>query len=74
MMAPQVLQLGLSPISYMDFIADAVWKTLRSSKDRGSGPRVEGPEGRPLEAARSGAMPCWGGVRSECWKASPWSS
>lgn len=73
MIAPQVLQLGLSPISYMAFIAEAVWKTLRSSKDKGSGPRVEGPEDRPLEAARSReisacgspAMPCWGGVRSE---------
>ncbi len=80
MMAPQVLQLGLSPISYIAFIAEAVWKTLRSTVSRGceeAGPPPSAKEDkfwedRPLAAARSReidacgslAMPCWGGVRS----------
>ncbi len=77
MMAPQVLQLGASPMLYMDCMALAVWKTLRSTVvSRGL------PSAMPLRAVRSlemsgwgsPAIPCWGGVRSEYWKASPWSS
>ena len=30
-MAPQVLQLGASPMSYMERMASAAWKRLRSS-------------------------------------------
>ena len=42
---------------------------------RGSGSQGRrGPERPARGASRSGAMPCWGGVRSEYWKASPWSS
>ena len=70
---------------YMDCIAEAVWKTLRSTVSSGwveAGPPVSAKEERPAEASRSLeinacgslAMPCWGGVGSECWKASPWSS
>ncbi len=57
MMAPQVLQLGLSPISYIDFIAEAVWKTLRSSVSSGceeAGPPLLAKEGQTLGGQATG--------------------
>ncbi len=59
MMAPQVAQLGASPMSYMDFMASATWMMPRSSN--------VGREADPSAALRddnkgSGAIPCCGGV------------
>src|SRR6185312_14474927 len=64
MMAPQVMQEGASPISYMDFMASAAWMKLRSGgRVRESGAREFGAS-VPLRAARSGAIPCCGARRS----------
>src|SRR5580704_9109426 len=72
MMAPQVLQEGASPMLYISFMRLAAWgesKTPRSSTLGRASPMA----GRPVRAARSGAIPCCGARRSfNCSAEDPW--